>query len=92
MKDGTNHRRARSMNSRRYKVRVSHADARYIEDVKNPSRLVPAERVKTYHVRAASLRDAQDRARTRFARELLQTSVAGSYWLRKEEMDSARRL
>ncbi len=91
MKNRTNHRGARSMKSRRYEVSVSHKDARYVEDVKSPSQLVLAERLKTYHVRATSLREAQDKARARFARESLRTSVAGSYWLRKEEADSARR-
>jgi hypothetical protein len=76
--------------SRIYEVRVSHKDARYIEDVKNPSQLVPAENLKTYHVRAISLRDAQGRARARFARESLRTSVSGSYWLRKEEREGRR--
>jgi hypothetical protein len=76
--------------NRKYEVSVSHKDARYIEDVKNPSQLVLAERQKTYHVRATSLRDAQDKARARFAKQSLRTSVAGSYWLRKEEMEGRR--
>jgi hypothetical protein len=76
---------------RTYEVQVCHRHARFAENPREQKRMVPAEKVQVYRVRATSLHDAKLKALARFASELLRVSISGSHWLRQEERSKIKR-